>query len=148
MTMMHFATFNIRGIKEKKAKINLEYITENQIKTAISCLKNEKACGLESIKAEQINSAPAVFISVLNKLLNEIVNEQKPTENISDENLIFLQKPNKPKENIQNLRPIILLSTIRKPLSTIALRRVRNDVDAYLLASQSAYRQGRSRNIV
>ena len=75
---------------------------------------------MENIKAEQIKSAPAIYISALTELLIEILNEQKPTENITDGNLILLQKPNKPIGNIENLRPIILLSTIRKTLSTIA----------------------------
>ena len=103
-----------------------------------------KSMWLDNIKAEQIKSAPAIYISALTELLNEIVNEQKPTKNITDENLILLQKPYKPIGNIENLSPIILLSTIRKTLSTIALRKIRDDVDAYLSASQSAYRRGRS----
>ena len=36
------------------------------------------------------------------------------------------------------------MSTIRKTLSTIAFKRIIDDVDAYLSASQSAYRRGRS----
>ena len=70
---------------------NQTNITEDEVKTAISCLKNGKACGLDNIKAEQIKFALAIYISASNKLLNEIVNEQKPTENITDGNLIFLQ---------------------------------------------------------
>ena len=88
---------------------------------------------------------PNIYIYIyIYELLNEIVNEQKPTKNISDGNLIFLQKTNKLKGNIKNLRPIILLSTIRKILSTKAFRRIRNDVDTYLSASQSGYNLGSS----
>ena len=36
---------------------NQTNITEDEVKTEISCLKNGKACGLDNIKAEQIKSA-------------------------------------------------------------------------------------------
>ena len=123
---------------------NQTYITEDEVKTEISCLKNGKACGFDNMKAVRIKSGTAIYKSALTELLNEIVNEQKSTENITDGNLILLQKPNKPKGNIKNLKPIIFFSTIRKTLSTIALRRIRNDVDAYLSASQFEYHRGRS----
>ena len=123
---------------------NQTNFTEDEVKTAISCLKNGKACGLNNIKAEQMKSATAIYISASTELLNEIVNEQKPTENITDGNLILLQ-------NLINQKEISKISDHntfvhdRKTLSTIVLRKIRNVIDAHLLAS-TAHRRGRSTN--
>ena len=63
--------------------------------------------------------------------------------NINGGILIALQKPGKPKGPVANLRPIVLLNTIRKVLSLIVLARIRDAVDKYLDPSQSGFRQGR-----
>ena len=59
--------------------------------------------------------------------------------------LVPLQKP-KPKAvgPVKNLRPITLLSTIRKILSRATTKRIAPNTNEYLSHSQSAYRDGRS----
>ena len=58
----------------------------------------DQACGLDNIKAEKFKAAPAICISALTKLLNKIMNEQKPTKNITDGNLTFCKNPINQKE--------------------------------------------------
>ena len=49
------------------------------------------------------------------------------------------QKTGKPKKIITYLRPIILLNTFRKILSTTILNRISPKINKFLLVSQSAY---------
>ncbi|GFS02259.1 endonuclease-reverse transcriptase [Elysia marginata] len=55
-----------------------------------------------------------------------------------------LPKPGKPKGPPQNLRPITLLNSIRKVLSTIVLNRIRPKIETYISHSQSDFRPNRS----
>ena len=58
--------------------------------------------------------------------------------------LVALPKPGKPKGPPQNLRPVTLLNSIGKVLSTIALTRIRPAVKKYISCSQSGFRPNRS----
>jgi hypothetical protein len=58
--------------------------------------------------------------------------------------LIVLPKPGKPPGLLSSLRPIVLLTTLRKTLSLIVLQRIRPAVERFLPASQSGFRQNRS----
>ena len=58
--------------------------------------------------------------------------------------LVALPKPGKPKGPPQNLRPVTLLNSIRKVLSTIPLTRIRPAVEKYISCSQSGFRPNRS----
>ena len=63
---------------------------------------------------------------------------------IGSGSLIPLQKPNKPLGPPSNVRPIVLLNTLRKTLSLLTLARVRPKVDQYLAQTHSGFRPGRS----
>ena len=58
--------------------------------------------------------------------------------------VITVPKPNKPAGSCANLRPITLLSTTRKAISTVILHRIRSKVDAWLSPNQSGFRVARS----
>ena len=58
--------------------------------------------------------------------------------------LIVLQKSGKPPGIMKNLRPIVLLNTLRKTLSLITLFRIRPNVEKFLPATQSGFRPFRS----
>ena len=55
-----------------------------------------------------------------------------------------LQKPGKPKDPTENLRPIILLSVLRKILAVCLKKRIGERLDNEIPQSQAAYRKGRS----
>lgn len=55
-----------------------------------------------------------------------------------------LQKPGKPKGPTENLRPIILLSVLRKILAVCLMKRIGERLDNEIPQSQAAYRKGRS----
>ena len=58
--------------------------------------------------------------------------------------LILLQKAGKPVGPLTSVRPIVLLSALRKTLSLIVLSRTATKVDNLLSPSQSGFRRGRS----
>ena len=58
--------------------------------------------------------------------------------------LILVQKPRKPTGPLTSLRPIVLLSVLRKTLSLIVLSRIAPKVDEYLSSSQSGFTRGHS----
>ena len=58
--------------------------------------------------------------------------------------LILLQKPGKPVGPLTSVRPIVLLSALRKTLSLVVLSRIATKVDNFLSLSQSGFRRGRS----
>jgi hypothetical protein len=57
--------------------------------------------------------------------------------------LLAMSKPDKPR-TVDNTRPLTLLNTIRKILSTILLNRARQKILAYVSISQLGYLPGRS----
>ncbi len=58
--------------------------------------------------------------------------------------LVMLQKPGKPAGPVKNIRLIVLLPLLRKPLSIIVLNRIRKAADTYLSPAQSGFRCVRS----
>ena len=77
------------------------------------------------------------------ELLNKTFEDHEDLD-INGGVLIPIQKPGKPKGPPNNLRPITLLNTIRKALSTIILKRIRPQIESYLSESQSGFRPDRS----
>ena len=80
-------------------------------------------------------------------IIKNIINESSEKHEILDINageIIPLPKPGKPKGPPKNLRPITLLNTIRKTLSTIVLERIRPRVEKYISHSQSGFPPNRS----
>ena len=55
-----------------------------------------------------------------------------------------LQKPGKPKGPTSNLRPIIILSALRKILAVCIMKRINSRLDSAIPMSQAAYRKNRS----
>ena len=55
-----------------------------------------------------------------------------------------MQKEGKPRGPLSSLRPIVLLTALRKMLSIITLNRVRSKVENFLSPGQSGFRQYRS----
>ena len=88
--------------------------------------------------------APDIATEKLCKTYKKMFENHCDEINIGKSNLIPLQKTNKKKEPLKNLRPINLLKTSRKILSIITLHRIQEKVKQYLSASQAAYRPKRS----
>ena len=74
--------------------------------------------------------------------------EWQKTGNIPDEVLegvlVPLPKPGKPQGPPANLRPVILLSILRKILAISMIKRIQEEIENRIPLSQAAYRAGRS----
>jgi len=118
-------------------------ITASEVSGAFKRLKNGRACGPDDMAGELLKYGPPVLAEFVAEIFNSSLEEHDPLD-IGKGTLILLQKPGKPLGPVSSTRPIVLLSSLRKTLSLIVLRRIQPKVDGYLSVSQSAFRRGRS----
>ena len=121
-----------------------EPFTKEEVLKAAKSLKQNKSCGMDNIKAEMIKHAP----SSVHQLIADIYNKTAETGEFPEELiagiLTPLQKPGKTKGPPENLRPIILLSVLRKILTIILLSRTWDRLKTKIPPNQAAYQGGRS----
>ena len=91
-----------------------------------------------------LKSAPDILHELLADIYNNISETGEHPPELTLGIITPLQKPEKPKGPVQNLRPITLLSMIRKVLAVCMKKRIVDKLDAETPPSQAAYRVGRS----
>ena len=119
----------------------------NPIKTAeiIACinkLNNNRAAGPDNVNGELLKYGSEKLADSLKDIINATF-ERHSDLDLGTGTLVPIPKPNKPRA-VQNLRPIVLLSTLRKALSLIVLHRISNKIDEFLSHGHSGFRKGRS----
>lgn len=125
-------------------KLNIPFTTK-EVKKAIDSLKNNKSGGCDSIRAEHLKNAPNFIIEEITNLLNNIATNGEYPQEIKLGLLTPIQKPGKPKGPVGNLRPVILLSILRKILAVCVIRRISDRVHEHIVPNtQAAYTAGRS----
>ena len=118
--------------------------TNKEIVNAANRLKNNKSPGVDDIVIEQIKYAPSIIHEQIAETYNEMAfSGNHPTEIIQGR-LCAIQKPGKTIGPQQNLRPIILLSTLRKILAVCLMKRIGQRIDSEIPPTQAAHRKGRS----
>ena len=117
--------------------------TEEEIKSAIKTLKDNKSPGIDTIRAEQLKSGGSEVNKEIANILNETSKTGKYPEELKEGILTPLQKPGKARGPPSNLRPIILLSALRKILAICMIRRIGKKIDGKIPTEQAAYRAGR-----
>ena len=117
--------------------------TAEEVKKAANSLKNNKSAGCDQLKAEQIKYGPEIIHKGIAELLNTIAITGEYPEELKTGILVPLPKPGKQQGPPKNLRPIILLSMIRKILAIIMIRRTIKKIDNEIPLTQAAYRSGR-----
>ena len=91
-----------------------------------------------------MKNSPEIVFKHIAQILNQIAETgNKPLE-LSLGQLIPLPKPGKPKGPVKNLRPIILLSILRKILAIIVVKRTFKTIRNEINIKQAAYSPGRS----
>ena len=118
-------------------------ISAREVREAFNALNNNKAPGEDGIYSELLKYGTPELDQAIANVFNAAFENHEDLE-INTGLLIPIQKPDKPKGPPNNLRPITLLNTIRKALSTITLKRIRPQIETYLSPSQSGFRQDRS----
>ena len=119
-----------------------EPFTTDEVKIAIKKLKNNKSPGEDEIRAEQLKNCDDKTIEEITEILNRISKGETPKE-IKEGLLAPLQKPGKVKGPPANLRPVILLSMLRKILAICTMKRIGEKLDNEIEIEQAAYRPGR-----
>ena len=102
-------------------------------------MKNGKSVGSDNIKAEQLKYGPEEVAHTICELLNHMARTGEHPREIKHGILAPLQKPGKKCGPGTNLRPIILLSMLRKVLAICLLNRTIDRIILHLPDSQAAY---------
>lgn len=119
-------------------------ITDKEVLSALTKLKNNRACGPDDIPNELLKYAGELFASNFASIINECFETNTYIKAIGESILTPLQKPGKPKGPPKSLRPLNLLNGVRKILSIIALTRTQDQINNYTGPWQCGYKSGRS----
>ena len=117
-------------------------ITTAEVTYSAGHLRNGRAVGPDGIQGELLKYGPTCLHNSLAEIFNKMFEEGGHLD-LGRGTLVVLPKPGKPPGALSSLRPIVLLNTLRKSLSQIALRRMRPAVEAFLSESQCGFRHVR-----
>ena len=129
--------------KYKPIKMNQPF-TKDEIKNATKSMKNGKSAGTDDIHIEFIKYAPAEIHEEIANIFNRVAETEEEIKELVIGLLRPIQKPGKEKGPPANLRPIILLSALRKILTICILKRIWTRIEKHIPIEQAAYQPGRS----
>ena len=117
----------------------------HEVSQSAKSMSNNRATE-DQVSVELLKYAPISVHQEIAQVMKRIfeTHDVSEVEIINTCELTPCPKPKKPKGPVTNLRPINLLTTIRKILSNITLRRINSKVDQFVSHRQAAYRSGRS----
>ena len=131
-------------IKEYEPCKMRQPFTGEEIKKAAKKLKNGKSAGADQLNPEFIKYAPPTIHNKIADIYNDTAETGQHPEQLTYGLLAPLPKLGKKKGPTVNLRPIILLSVIRKILTICMLDRIWTRLAEKIPKSQAAYQGGRS----
>ena len=117
--------------------------TSEEISKSARKLKNNKATGIDDVHAEYIKYGPNELHTEISNILNKTSETGEHPEVLRQGILNPLAKPAKKNEKV-NVRPIILLSALRKILTIALIDRCWERMKHHIPLSQAAYQSGRS----
>ena len=117
--------------------------TGEEIGDAAKKLKNGKSAGPDAIQLELIKHARPLVFDQIAEIYNDAAKEGDSVIELKLGLLRPLQKPGKSKGPVANLRPIILLSVIRKIMTICLIERTWNRLKQHIPPDQAAYQPGR-----
>lgn len=120
---------------------DLPEIIPSEIKVALKQMKNRKAPGEDKITAEMLKMGGSKLEETIRLLLNKCLLEGKIPKLWKNAEVILLHKKGDI-ANIENYRPISLLSHIYKLLTRIITNRLGAKLDAYQPVEQAGFRKG------
>ena len=122
--------------------LNVPICTE-EVNEAIDKLRRHRAAGPDQLPAELLKAAKRWCAPTLAMTFNSTFERHLPIQ-VGRGIIIPLPKPGKPPGPCKSLRPVTLLSSVRKVLSLIVVRRAKPRFEARLPPSQAGAREGRS----
>ena len=120
-----------------------QQISADEIRAAIARLRNHRATGPDERTAEEFKYGGETVVTELEIIFNTMFETHSTLPELTTGFLLAMPKPNKDR-TVDNTRPLTLLNTIRKILSTILLNRMRAKILAYVSLSQLGYLPNRS----
>ena len=144
----HFTKMFTKEVKENidpipPSKMEKPF-THSEIEKAAKSMKNGKSVGEDKLNAEYVKYGPTAIHQGIADILNNIAETGKHPKEIKSGILTPLPKPGKKQGPPSNLRPIILLSTMRKILAICMIKRCWNRFKTKIPLEQAAYQEGRS----
>ena len=124
-----------------------EPFTWKEIYEASLKLNNNKRPDNNGLQAEHIKYAPKCVHQDIASLLSEVAETGTYPIELKHGLMIPIQKPGKQKGKVENIRPFILLSILRKLLSNCLIKRISDKFDSMIPLSQAAYKKGRSTTV-
>ena len=133
--------FEIKTYEPRKMTIPF---TGEEIRKASKGIKNGKASGPDDLNPEFIKYAPPEIHTEMAEIYNKMAETGEHPKEINHSILSPLQKPGKKKGYTTNLRPIMLISILRKTLTIALINRTWERIEKILPKDQAAYQPGRS----
>ena len=118
-------------------------ISRDEIRTGMARLRNHRAVGPDKRTAEEFKYGGEAVVVELEGIFNTMFEKHSSIPELTEGFLLAMSKPDK-ERIVDHTRPLTLLNTIRKILSTILLNRSRAKIQAYVSLSQLGYLPGRS----
>ena len=115
----------------------------DEITKAAKKLKNGKSPGPDNVELELIKYAPTELHKEIATIFNKVAETGEPVTELVLGLLWPLQKLGKSKGLPENLRPIILLSVLRKILTICLIDRTWDRLKQHIPPDQAAYQPGR-----
>nr|CDJ84071.1 RNA-directed DNA polymerase (reverse transcriptase) domain containing protein [Haemonchus contortus] len=116
-------------------------VLPSEIRHAIKSMKNCTAPGPDRIKPEHLKSIPQVIIKTLARLFTRYLSECKVPTSWKTSKTVLLYKKGDP-DDIDNYRPICLLSVIYKLFTRVILNRIGRILDEGQPCEQAGFRRG------
>lgn len=139
------ATIEQKGTLLELTRVNSEEpipeILQCEVEKSIKSQKAEKSPGPDKITNELLKGTMEELAPILTKLFNEIIIKRKIPEQWTKSHIILLHKKGN-KDDIENYRPISLMSNVYKVFAKIILDRVTKTLDAQQPVEQAGFRKG------
>ncbi len=113
-----------------------------EIKNAVKKLKNNKSPGIDEICAEMIKYSPEIVYKQIAEVYNQMAKTGDVPEEIIEGILVPLPKPGKSRGPPANLRPVVLLTILRKILAICMINRTHTRIRSRIPITQAAYQGG------
>lgn len=126
------------GKFEEISDISLE-----EVKSAMSMMKNRKACGDDEIPVDLLKVCDESVLKKLTQVFNELLGNEELPNSWHESRIILLFKKGK-KNEIENYRPISLISHVYKIFCKIILNRVDEVLDQNQPPDQAGFRKSYS----
>ena len=139
---------NTATILSEEAKNSIEgELTLDEVEYAIKNLSNDKSPGPDGFTAEFFKMFREELATFILRSANAGLAKGRLSVSMRQGNIVLIPKDNKPKRFIKNLRPISLLSTTYKIVSTCIANRMKDVLPQIIGKTQNAFLKGRNINM-